>query len=82
MQALPDAGLVPVPQSAPARHAGAEAELLRQMLPLHSGVQHVQDPAEHLPIRQRLAAGIPTASLALWQQRLQAAPELIRHDPR
>jgi hypothetical protein len=57
MQALPDTGPVPVPQLAPARHAGAEAELLREMLPLDSGVQPVQDPAEHLPIRQRLRPG-------------------------
>lgn len=31
MEPLPHAGLVPVPQPAPARHAGAEAELLRQV---------------------------------------------------
>lgn len=82
MQALPDTGLVPVPQPAPARHAGPEAKLLREMLPLDSGVQHVQDPAEHVPVRQRLAAGMPEAPLALRQQRLQAVPQLIRHDPR
>lgn len=82
MEPLPDAGLVPVAQSAPAGHARAETEVLRQVLPLDPGVQHVQDPAQHIPVRQRPAPWIAEASLALRQQRLQVIPQLIRHDPR
>ena len=82
MQPLPHAGLVPVPQTAPARHARAEPHLLWQVLPLDPGMQHVQDPAQHFPVRQRPAAGIPESALTLRQQRLQAVPQLIRHDPR
>lgn len=82
VQPLPDAGLVPVPKPPPARHARAETEVLRQVLPLDPGVQHVQDPAQYFPVRQRLTAGIPEPSLTLRQQRLQMLPQFIRHDPR
>lgn len=82
MQPLPHAGLVPVPQPSPARHARPEAEVLRQVLPLDPRMQHVQDPAQHIPVRQRPAAGIPEPALTLRQQRFHAVPQLIRHDPR
>lgn len=57
--------LVPVPQPAPARHARPEAEVLGQVLPLDPGVQHVQDPAQHVPVRQRLATWMPEPALTL-----------------
>ncbi|CAL9380459.1 3-isopropylmalate dehydrogenase [Streptomyces sp. enrichment culture] len=34
------------------------AAIMLYSLPLDSGVQHVQDPAEHLPVRQRFTAEI------------------------
>lgn len=48
----PHPGLVPVPQPAPARHPGSEAELLRQPLPLDPGVQHAQDAPQATTVVQ------------------------------
>lgn len=65
MQLLPDPGLVPVPHSTPARHAGREAELLGQVFSLDAGVQHEKNPAQHLPVRDRLATRVSEPSLPL-----------------
>ncbi len=72
----------PVPRTAPARHARAEPQLLRQVPPLDTGMQHVQDPAQHLPVRQCLTARMTEPALTLRQQWFKAAPQFIRHDPR
>lgn len=63
MQLLPDAGVVPVPQPTPARHARPEAQLLWQVLPLDAGVRHEEDAAQHLPVGQRLASRVPKPTL-------------------
>ena len=55
VQLLPDPGSLPGFQTPPARHPGPEPHLLGQELPLDAGVQHEQDAAQHLPVRQRLA---------------------------
>lgn len=82
VQALPDAGLVPVAQLPPARHARPEAQLLQQDLPLNAGVEHEEDAAQHLPVGQRLPARVPEPTLLARQERLDPLPRVIRHDPR
>src|SRR5215210_1267275 len=77
MQRLPDAGLLPGPQSPPARHPGAVAELLRQVAPGDPGMQHVQDPVECLAVIQREPARMPEASLADRDQRLDLGPQPV-----
>ncbi len=82
MQLLPDAGPLPLVQATPARIARAKPELLRQMHPRCPGVQHEQNPAQRLPIRETLPTRIPRPPLLLRQQRLDQLPELVRHQPR
>lgn len=64
-------------RTCPGRNRGTAAGT-----PIDAGVQHVQDPAQRLPVRQRPAAGVAEPALTLRQQRLQAVPQLTRHDPR
>lgn len=45
------------PRSPPAGHARAGAQLLGLALPLDAGVQHEEDSAQHLSVRQRPAPG-------------------------
>jgi hypothetical protein len=82
MQLLPHPGSIPLLQTPPARHPGAETQFLRQELPLDTGVQHEQDPAQHLPIRQPAATRAAEPARFDRQQRLDALPQLVRHDPR
>jgi len=63
VQPLPHSGLLPGAKPPPSRHAAAKAELLRQMLPADPGVQHEQDPLQHLPVGERLAARIAETPL-------------------
>ena len=78
VQRVPHARLLPGPQPPPARHARAIAVLARQILPRDPGVQHMQDPIEHQPIVDRLAAGIaPTPTFAHRDQRLDLRPQLV-----
>jgi hypothetical protein len=60
VQLVPGARLVPDCQAPPAGHTRAEAQLLGQILPLDTGVQHEQDPAQGLPVRH---PGSPSTSL-------------------
>ena len=55
VQPLPDARLLPGAQPPPGRHPTAKAELLRQMLPADTRVQHEQDPLQREPIIERPA---------------------------
>src|SRR5919112_145518 len=68
MQRVPDAGLLPVPEPSPARHAGPVAVLLGQVLPRDPGVQDVQDAVEDLAVGQRLATGVAMAPYASRDQ--------------
>src|SRR5438876_3448336 len=77
MQLLPDAGLVPVAQTPPAGHAGAEAELLRQPLPSNPGGEHEQDPVQHLAVVEWPAAGIAVAPGPWWEERPDQLPQLV-----
>ncbi len=51
VEPLPDAGLVPVPQPAPAGHARAAAHLFGQHLPGDAAPQNEQDARKSLPVR-------------------------------
>src|SRR3954469_1896636 len=86
VQTLPDPGPVPLLETPPAGHTRPEPQLLRQELPLDPGVQHEQDPTQHLPIRDPLPPRIPRIPWIprnrLGQQRLDALPQPVRHDPR
>ncbi|GAA3724844.1 hypothetical protein GCM10023082_23540 [Streptomyces tremellae] len=46
------------------------------------GVQHLQDPALRLPVRERRAAGVVVPPFPLGQRRLDPLPDVVRHDPR
>lgn len=76
------AQLRPVRQPAPARQPRAEAELLWEVFPLDVGVQDVQDPAQHLAVRDRKTAGVMKAAFLLRQQRLDPVPEVAQYAPR
>lgn len=81
MKPVPHAGLVPGREPSPARHTGAEAEFLGQVLPLDAGVQDKQDPAQSLPVRNPWPPRHQLRAL-LGQQRLDERPQFVRHDPR
>ena len=53
-----DHGCLPVPEPAPASHAGAAAHLLGQARPGGADAQHEDDALEHLPIFERRSAAL------------------------
>lgn len=75
VQSLPHPGLVPVPQPARTRHARAEAQFLGQVLPLDAGMQHMQDSAQHVPVRKWFAARMLVPPLPPRQQRFDPLPQ-------
>ncbi len=81
MELIPHAGLVPRRKAPPAGHAGPEAQLLGQVLPLNAGVQNEQDPTHSLPVRHSWP---PRNQLRTRtrQQRLNQRPQFVRDDPR
>jgi hypothetical protein len=60
--ALPHAGLLPLPQPPPARHARAVTKLRRQVVPRDPRVQHVQVPVQRLAIIKPPTTGMTAAS--------------------
>ena len=70
LEVLPDAGLVPVPRPTPAGHARAEAQFLRQSLPLDVGGQHERDALQSFAVVQPLAAWVIVTALDPRQERL------------
>lgn len=82
VQALPDPGLVPVPQPSPAGHPRAEAQLLGQKLPADPGVENEQDPAQHLATIEPLTNRTSRFTQDDRQQRLNARPQLVVDLPR
>ena len=77
VQALPDPGIVPVAQPAPARHPRTESQLLGQELPADPGVQHEQDSAQYLAVVQTGSARTSGVALDLRQQRRDPLPQAI-----
>ena len=51
MESIPDACILPVPQTAPAGDAGPTPHLERWHLPLDTGPQHEPDPGQCRAIR-------------------------------
>src|SRR4051794_25461595 len=74
----PDAGLLPVAQSAPAGHAGAAAHLLREHLPGDAALQHEQDAGQGGAVLDRRPA-----ALRAWrprrEERSEQGPEGVRN---
>ncbi len=71
-----------MPHCAGGEHSARRGLFGGRQIELDPGVQHIQDPAQHRPVRQRLATWIPEPAPTLRQQRLHTVPELVRHDPR
>ena len=81
MQAVPDAGVLPLAQSAPGGVPGSAAQLLGQVPPAAAGVEDKQDPFQRGPI---LDPGPPTRATRRWpgrDQRLDQFPESILDQP-
>lgn len=77
MQAMPDAGDLPVPQPPPAGHAAAVAQFLGQLLPRDAGAQDVDNAVEGLLIAD---ARPPSLGRRLhgWNQGFDALPQRCR----
>lgn len=75
MQSGPHSGPGPLGQAAPAGHARAEAQFLRQVFPGEPGVQDKQNALEHQPARMPLAPGMPSPTLNPGQQHLDHNPQ-------
>ncbi len=73
MQSGPYAGPGPLGQAAPAGHARAEAQSLRQVFPGDPG-EDKQNALEHQPARMPLAPGMPDPTLNPGQQHLDHNP--------
>jgi hypothetical protein len=73
MEPIPHPGLLPVAESAPARHAGAAAQLRRQQLPGDAGFEDEDDPGQGGAVRN---PGATTLGLGRfrWQQRGDEGP--------
>jgi hypothetical protein len=79
VQPLPDAPALPLPQPAPARHAGAAAHLPRQHAPRDATAEHEQDPGHHGPVIHPGPPSLPVRA-PLREERLDDRPEFIRHE--
>ncbi|MET4659724.1 hypothetical protein ABID80_003442 [Streptomyces sp. PvP037] len=79
VQAWPDAGLGPVPRSAPGRHAGTAHGLRRDVPPCNTSPQHEQDASECCSVGNTQPSGMPVASFGSgWQQRGHPLPQVVR----
>ena len=76
MQPVPDTGLLPVTQPAPARHARAAAHLLRQHLPWNAGSQDKQNAGQGGAVRHPWSAAFGLGQLG-WQQRGNDGPQIV-----
>src|SRR5439155_15283481 len=68
VQALPNAGAVPVLETVEAGHAAAAAHLLGEVLPGDAGLEDEEDAGEHLAVVQGLAAGEAEAARLVGRQ--------------
>jgi pimeloyl-ACP methyl ester carboxylesterase len=78
VECLPDTGLVPVAQPAPAGHPAPAAHLLRQQLPREAATQNEQDARQGRPIRHARPAAL-RLRLLRRQERLDRRPERVRN---
>ncbi len=76
VQPLPDAGVLPVAQAAPAGDAAAAAQLLRQQPPRAAGAQDEDDAAQGGTVGDAGAAALGLGRF-LRQQRLDGFPEIV-----
>jgi hypothetical protein len=75
VQAGPDAGLGPVPQTPPARHPTAADRLGRHVRPGHTRAQHVDDPTQSRTVIRRQPTRVPpTPRRARREQRSATSP--------
>ena len=73
--AIPDAGLLPIAQAAPAGHPAAAAHFLRQVFPRDACLEDKQDARKRFAIRQRLAP-VRLGPLG-WEQRFDYVPQVV-----
>ena len=79
VQALPDAGLVPLPQAAPAGHTRAAAHLLREHLPRDARLEHEQDAGKRGPVVDARSTA-PGLGRFLGQERFYDRPQFVVHE--
>ena len=76
VEGRPDAGLVPVAEPAPARHARAAAHLRRQHLPRDAGAEDEEDPREGRAVGDAGASAARFGGLR-WEEWLDDGPEVV-----
>src|SRR5262249_20172476 len=72
----PDAELLPLPQAAPAGHAAAVAELLRQIGPAQAVPQDEQDAAERGTVRNARRTAVVARRFG-WEERKNRLPKVV-----
>jgi hypothetical protein len=73
---LPQARQLPVAQAAPADHAAAAAEFLREVFSGDAGFEHEEDASEALAIGQALASVVSRSVWWIgWQEGLDDGPQ-------
>src|ERR1700716_1142800 len=81
LKSVPDAGLVPVTEPAPAGHPTPAAHLLGQVFPLNAGLQNEDDASEAGAVGDRRPPTLRTRGMER-EQRLDQAPEFVRNKGR
>lgn len=76
MEAVPDASVLPLAQPTPAGHAAAAAEVLRQILPRESSLEHEEDAGEGRAIGDAGTTPFGFGKFR-WQQRCDDFPERV-----
>lgn len=76
MQLLPDPGLLPVAQPAPAGRTAAAVQLRRQHLPRDAGLEDEDDAGEGGTSGHAGAAALGLGRF-LWQERLDGLAEVV-----
>jgi hypothetical protein len=80
MQAVPDMGIGPALEPAPACHPGPEPEFLGQVSPVDAGIQYEQDALQAFQVVERRRAAL--AGPVFRQQHLDTIPQRIVNLPR
>ncbi len=77
VQSMPYTGRLPISQTSPARHATAEAQLLREVFPRDAGLQHIQDAVERSSVIDRAPPSALGRGCEFRNQRFQCHPQFI-----